>query len=109
MKIYDESGAVLETPDLSAGWIEQKQRVIAEHPATKAVTHIEVIPYTNGLRRKVVDTPAKGSWKEYETYGVYHPFTTEEMASMTAPSPEERLAATEAAIRELAGMIAGGA
>lgn len=108
-KIYDESGTELENPDLTLGWVEQKQRVIAEHPATKEVSHIELIPYTNGLRRKVIDTPAKEPWKEYEVYGVYHPYTPEELAARTAPTTEERLVATEAAIMELAGMIAGGA
>ena len=108
MTIYDEAGKVLEAPDLSAGWIEQKRRLAASHPATEAVTHLEVMPGTDGLRRRVVDTPAKAAWDEYEDYGVYHPYTEEELAVMNAPTTEQRLEATEAAIIELAGMIAGG-
>ena len=58
MTIYDEAGKVLEAPDLSMGWVEQKRRLVASHPATEAVTHLEVMPGTDGLRRLVVDTPA---------------------------------------------------
>ena len=109
MTIYDESGKVLETPDLSIGWVEQKRRLVASHPAAEAVTHLEVMPGTTGLRRIVVDAPARAAWDEYEDYGVYHLYTDEELAAMTAPSAEQRLEAAEAAILELADMIAGGA
>lgn len=109
MKIYDETGKVLEAPDLSAGWVEQKRRLVASHPATVAVTHLEVMPGTDGLRRIVVDTPARAAWDEYEDYGVYHPYTKEELAAMNAPTTAQRLEAAEAAILELADMIAGGA
>lgn len=108
MTIYDESGRVMEAPDLSAGWVEQKRRLVASHQATEAVTHLEVMPGTDGLRRLVVDTPARDAWDEYETYGVYHPYTEEELASMNAPTAEQRLDAAEAAILELASMIAAG-
>lgn len=108
MTIYDESGKVLEAPDLSMGWVEQKRRLVASHPATEEVTHLEVMSGTDGLRRLVVDTPARAAWNEYEDYGVYHLYTDEELAAMNAPSAEQRLEAAEAAILELAGMIAGG-
>lgn len=108
MTIYNEAGQVLEAPDLSAGWVEQKRRLVASHPSTEAVTHLEVMPGTDGLRRRVVDTPARAAWDEYEDYGVYHPYTAEELAAMAAPTTAQRLDAAEAAILELAGMIAGG-
>lgn len=108
MTIYDEAGKVLEAPDLSMGWVEQKRRLVASHPATEAVTHLEVMPGTDGLRRLVVDTPARAAWDEYEDYGVYHPYTEEELAAMNAPTAAQRLDAAEAAILELAGMIAAG-
>lgn len=108
MKIYDEAGKEMKDPDLSTGWVEQKCRLVASHPATEAVTHLEVMPGTDGLRRRVVDTPARAAWDEYEEYGVYHPYTEEELAAMSAPTTEQRLEATEAAIIELASMIAGG-
>ena len=108
MTIYDESGKVLEAPDLSMGWVEQKRRLVASHPATEEVTHLEVMSGTDGLRRLVVDTPARAAWNEYEDYGVYYLYTDEELAAMNAPSAEQRLEAAEAAILELAGMIAGG-
>lgn len=109
MKIYDEAGKVMEAPDLSAGWIEQRRRLVTSHPAAEAVTHLEVMPGTDGLRRRVVDTPAKAAWDEYEEYGIFHPYTEEELVAMSAPTAEQRLDAAEAAILELAGMIAGGA
>ena len=108
MKIYDETGKVLEAPDLAAGWVEQKRRLVASHPATEAVTRLEVMPGTDGLRRLVVETPARAAWDEYEDYGVYHPYTEEELAAMNAPTAAQRLDAAEAAILELAAMIAGG-
>lgn len=108
MTIYDESGMVLESPDLSMGWVEQKRRLVACHQATEAVTHLEVMPGTDGLRRLVVDTPARAAWDEYEDYGVYHPYTEEELASMNVPTTEQRLEAAEAAILELAAMISAG-
>ena len=108
MTIYDEAGKVLEAPDLSMGWVEQKHRLVASHPATEAVTHLEVMAGTDGLRRLVVDTPARAAWDEYEDYGVYHPYTEEELAAMNAPTAAQRLDAAEAAILELAGMIAAG-
>lgn len=108
MTIYDEAGKVLEAPDLSMGWVEQKRRLVASHPATEEVTHLEVMSGTDGLRRLVVETPARAAWDEYEDYGVYHLYTDEELEAMNAPSAEERLEAAEAAILELASMIAGG-
>ena len=108
MKIYDETGKVLEAPDLSAGWVEQKRRLVASHPATEAVTRLEVMPGTDGLRRLVVETPARAAWDEEEDYGVYHLYTDEELAAMTVPTTEQRLEASEAAILELAAMISAG-
>ena len=39
---------------------------------------------------------------------MYHPYTEDELASMNAPTTEQRLDVAEAAILELAGMIAAG-
>lgn len=109
MKIYDETGALLASdPDLTRGYVTQEQRVAAHHKAVTEKSHLEVMEGTQGLRRKVVDRPARAAWDEYETVGVYHPYTAEELAARGAPTVAEQVEANAAAIEELATLIAGG-
>ena len=110
MKIYDEAGALLTgEPDLTAGYLTQEQRVTAHHKAVAEKSHLEVMEGAEGLRRRVVDRPARPAWDEYETVGVYHPYTAEELAARDTPTTADRLSACEAAILELAELAAGGA
>ena len=44
----------------------------------------------------------------YETVGVYHPYTAEELAAQNTPTVAEQVEANAAAIEELAALIAGG-
>lgn len=109
MKIYDEAGALLTgDPDLTAGYLTHEQRLVTRHKAVKEKNHLEVMVGTDGLRRKVVDTPAREAWDEYETVGVYHLYTAEELAAQNAPTVAEQVEANAAAIEELAALIAGG-
>ena len=109
MKIYDETGALLAgEPDLTRGYVTQEQRVAAHHKAVAEKSHLEVMEGAEGLRRRVVDRPAREAWDEYETVGVYHPYTAEELAARGAPTAEDRVSACEAAIVELAELAAGG-
>lgn len=108
MKIYDESGSLLVgEPDLTKGWLESQQRVAVHHPAQPEqpeVSHIEVMPGTDGLRCVVVDrpaVPARPAWDEYETVQVYHPYTPEQLEAMNRPTLEQRLEAAENALLEL--------
>lgn len=109
MKIYDEAGALLAgEPDLAAGYLTHEQRLVTHHRAVKEKSHLEVMVGTDGLRRKVVDTPARAAWDEYETVGMYHLYTPEELAARNAPTIDQQVEAMAAAIEELAGMMAGG-
>ena len=106
MKIYDESGQLIATPDLDKGWLETAQCLVARHPeepGRPAVTHTEVMAGTKNLRKLVVDqpeVPAKDAWDEYEAVQVYHPYTSEELAQREQSAVhdreyERRLAALE--------------
>ena len=107
MKIYDEAGVLLTAPDLEKGWLEAVQRVVKHHPAqpaVPAVTHIETMPGTGGLRHVVEDVPAvpaRPARDETETVQVYHPFTPEQQAEHDRPTQQERLTAVENAVLEL--------
>ena len=114
MQIYGEDGRLLETaPDYEKGRLEYLRQIVKEHPAVKEVpevNHLEVMEGTEGLRTVVIDSPyvpGKEAWTEYETVGIYHPYTAQELAERNKPGPEERLEAAEAAILELAAMLGG--
>ena len=99
MKTYDEhTGAELSAPDLAAGYLYPGQRCIAHHKATEAATHLEVMPGTEtlnggkGLRRVVVDEPARPAWDEYEDVQYYHPYTAQELAERAAQADAEAAA-----------------
>ena len=109
MKIYDLNGNLLAAdPDLALGWVEHQQRLVAHHEAVEEQSHLEIMPGTDGLRHKVVDAPARAAWDEWETVGVYHPYTPEELAHRAAPSLEQQVEANAAAIEERAVLLAGG-
>lgn len=109
MKIYDlDDNLLAADPDLSLGWLEYQQRLVVHHEAVPERNHLEVMPGTDGLRRKVVDTPARAAWNEYETVGVYHTYTAEELAAREVPGLAEQVEANAAAIEELAALISGG-
>lgn len=87
MKIYDElTGVELTAPDLGAGYLYPDRRLVAHHDAVEEVSHLEPMPGTDGLRWKVVDTPASEAWDEYEACLYYHPYTEDELAAMQPPS-----------------------
>lgn len=113
MIIYDEQMNPLEEYDLTHGHIVTHMRTV-EHEAVEAVaevSHFEVIEeYPNGGKdvRKVIDVPAvpgKEAWTESVEYGVYIPYTSEELAEMeqqrNTPTMEERLASIENALNVL--------
>lgn len=96
MKIYDElTHEEIQNPDLSLGYTYQAQRFVAHHEAVEEVSHLEVIPRTEGmnngkgLRTKVIDVPAREAWDEYEECMYYHPYTDEELAAMQPPDEPE--------------------
>lgn len=82
MKIYDESGALLDACDLSLGYLTTVRRKVSRTPA-----HLVVMPGTDGLRRRV---PEK---VEYEAVQIYHPYTEEQLAAQRQPTQLDRVEA----------------
>lgn len=89
MKILDETGTVLESPDLTLGHLVGDTEPL-EHPAVEGVeevSHYETVAeYPNGGRdvRKVIDTPgvpAKPAWIEQVPIQRYIRYTEEELAA----------------------------
>ena len=89
MKIIDETGAVIENPDLTLGYLTDDAEKIT-HPAVEGVEelfHYETVAeYPNGGRdvKKVVDRPgvqAQEEWVEKVPIWKYIRYTAEELAA----------------------------
>ena len=89
MKIIDETGAVVENPDLTLGYLVDDTEPV-EHPAVEGVdevSHYETVAeYPNGGRdvRKVIDVPgvpAQAAWTEQVPVQRYIRYTAEELAA----------------------------
>ena len=101
MKIIDETGAVVENPDLILGYLTTSTEEIT-HPAVEGVEeqwHWETVTeYPSGGRdvRKVIDVPgvpAQAAWTEQVPVQRYIRYTEEELAARE----KERQQAEEAA------------
>ena len=101
MKIIDETGAVVENPDLTLGYLTDDTQPL-EHPAQEAVAEVAhyetVAEYPGGGRdvRKVIDVPgvpAQAAWTEQGPVQRYIRYTAEELAAQE----KERRQAEEAA------------
>lgn len=89
MKIIDETGAVVENPDLTLGYLTDDTEEIT-HPAVEGVEeqwHWETVTeYPNGGKdvQKVVDrtgVPAQAAWTEQVPIQKYVRYTAEELAA----------------------------
>ena len=89
MKIIDENGAAIETPDLTLGHLVGGTEPV-EHPAVEGVeevSHYETVAeYPGGGRdvRKVIDVPgvpAQAAWTEQVPVQRYIRYTEEELAA----------------------------
>ena len=89
MKIIDENGAAIETPDLTLGYLVDDTEPV-EHPSVEGVdevSHYETVAeYPNGGRdvRKVIDVPgvpAQAAWTEQMPVQRYIRYTSEELAA----------------------------
>ena len=89
MKILDETGAVVENPDLTLGYLTTSTEEVT-HPAVEGVeevSHYETVAeYPNGGRdvRKIVDRPgiqAQEEWVEQVPIQRYIRYTVEELAA----------------------------
>ena len=89
MKILDENGAVIESPDLTLGYLISGTEPV-EHPAQAGVpelSHYETVAeYPNGGKdvRKIIDRegiPARDAWTEQVPIQRYVRYTAEELAA----------------------------
>ena len=89
MKILDETGAVVENPDLTLGYLTNDTQPL-EHPAQEAVAEVAhyetVAEYPGGGRdvQKVIDVPgvpAQAAWTEQVPIQKYIRYTAEELAA----------------------------
>ena len=89
MKIIDENGAAIETPDLTLGYLVDDTEPV-EHPAVEGVeevSHYETVAeYPNGGKdvQRVVDVPgvpAQAAWTEQMPVQRYIRYTAEELAA----------------------------
>ena len=89
MKIIDETGAVVENPDLTLGYLADDTEEII-HPAVEGVEeqwHWETVTeYPNGGRdvQKIIDcpgVPAQEEWVEKVPIQKYIRYTAEELAA----------------------------
>ena len=89
MKILDETGAVVENPDLTLGYLTTSTEEVT-HPAVEGVEEVNhyetVAEYPNGGRdvRKVIDVPgvpAQAAWTEQVPVQRYIRYTAEELAA----------------------------
>lgn len=108
MKILDETGAVIENPDLTLGYLISSTEPV-EHPTVAAVpetSHYETVAeYPGGGRdvRRVIDVPGvpgREAWTEQVPVQKYIRYTAEELAAQE----EERKKAEEQA--NLPGTVA---
>lgn len=77
---YDETGVLIENPDLSAGYLEPLDTI--HHDSVPAVTHKETLEFPGGsLTYTVVDTPAKPAWDEPISY-TYIPYPPDRIAEI---------------------------
>lgn len=89
MKIIDETGAAIENPDLTLGYLVDDTEPV-EHPAVEGVeevSHYETVAeYPNGGKdvQRVVDVPgvpAQAAWTEQVPIQKYIRYTAEELAA----------------------------
>ena len=112
MKILDETGAVVENPDLTLGYLVDDTEPM-EHPAVEGVdevSHYETVAeYPNGGRdvRKVIDVPgvpAQSAWTEQVPVQKYVRYTAEELAAQEEARKKaealDKLPETVAALQE---------
>lgn len=93
MVYIDETGAQIESYDLTKGYLEDAEWI--DHPAVKQAGHYEY--GKNDVQRYVIDTPARAARREV-TVRRFVRYTDEELAQRNAPTVEDRIAALEDAI-----------
>ena len=112
MKILDETGAIMENPDLTLGYLTDDTQPL-EHPAQEAVAEVAhyetVAEYPGGGKdvQRVVDVPgvpARPAWTEQLPIKRYIRYTAEELAAQEEArkkqEAKDKLPETVAALQE---------
>lgn len=108
MKILDQNGLEIASPDLTLGHLEFKETLVQHHEAVEEVQEVyhyeTVCEYPNGGKdvQKVIDVPgvqAVPAWDEEIPIYVYTPYTEDELAEMEAQK-EDMWAELAAALQE---------
>lgn len=84
-----ENGAVIESIDLSKGYLVDEEWI--DHPAVQQEGHYE---YAGRVQTYVVDTPAAGAWREV-TKQRFIPYTQEELTAIERKKYDARLESLE--------------
>lgn len=120
MRIIDENGKEIASPDLSLGYLVEDKILIAHHEEIADVEekwHYETVKvYNNGGKDviKVIDVPgveAKEAWDEYETIQRYIRYTEQELAEREEAkknSLESRVSIVEFDVANLTAAIEKG-
>ena len=111
MKIIDETGAVVENPDLTLGYLTDDTQPL-EHPAQEAVAEVShyetVAEYPGGGKdvQRVVDVPgvpARPAWTEQLPIKRYIRYTADQLAAQEEArkkqEAKDKLPETVAALR----------
>lgn len=113
MRIIDQSGAEIESPDLELGHLEQEKILVAHHDALPELPRIEQPDEDNVIEEhlnedgtvfgrvlgvKVVQEyrPASDAWDEYEDVLRYILYTEEELQAIAERKAQEEAAREEA-------------
>ena len=115
MRYESEAGEPLDEKDidLNLGRVREERRLVAHHEATPEVperSHWEEIAVDGSgfsASSKVIDVPyqpAREAWDEYETVGVYHVYTSEELEAQAAEEASAYLETARAAQTPVAVM-----
>ena len=122
MIYVDESGKVIENPDMTKGKIvdgTEKQVVTKHHDAVAEVSHWETMKCLNidgtmadyvddsgkPIQKKVIDTPATPAYDDYDTQVTYHAYTeVEQQAYDAGQNAGARIVTNEANLSYIAMM-----
>ena len=114
----DNTELTSDSLDLTRGYLYQDRLFVAHHdavPFTPEQYHYDIITYPNGGKdlKKVIEREAvtgKDAWDEYEEIQRYKAYTDEEYAALHAndniPSADQRIAALEAGLVDMATLVA---
>lgn len=114
MRILDENGIEIESPDLEKGYLKEESLFIMHHEAVEAleeVWHYETVAeYPNGGKdvAKVIDVQgveAQEAWDEYEDILRYILYTEEELAEIEKAKEEAYKKTAEYRVSELEAMM----